>query len=69
MVDNLNETDEFIDSSEHVMNLVNGKGGLQVSSRETLAVLKQMGMRYRKVKHVPLKANSERNLVLRQKFT
>ena len=48
------------------MNLVNQKGGLQVNTKETLAVLKQMGMKYRKIKHVPLKANSERNMVLRQ---
>ena len=31
--------------------------------------MKALGLRYRKVKHVPLRANSERNLVIRQKWT
>ena len=57
--------DAFIDSAEQVMKLVNQKEGVNVKYSETLKVLKQMGMKYRKVKHVPLRANSERNMVLR----
>ena len=35
---------------------------------EVRNVMTQMGMRYKKVIHIPLKANSERNLVLRQQW-
>ena len=35
---------------------------------EVRLIMKHMGMKYRKVVHIPLKANSERNLILRQQW-
>ena len=65
MVNKLIEEDCFIDSSERVVELVNTGAELEVNAAEVLTSLKALGLRYRKVKHVPLRANSDRNLVLR----
>lgn len=39
-----------------------------VNISEVRKVMIQKGMRYKKVKHIPLQANSERNLILRQQW-
>ena len=41
---------------------------LPITDLEVRRVMLAKGMRYRKVVHIPLKANSDRNLVLRQRW-
>jgi len=62
----LNEDDTFIGSCAQVTSLVNSESDLKVKNYETLSVMKAMGMRFKKIQHVPLKANSDRNLIIRQ---
>jgi hypothetical protein len=42
---------------------------ISYTEREVCRVMKAKGMRYRKVKHIPIGANIVRNLVLRQRWT
>ena len=68
VVDKLVTDDAFIDNCQQVSLLVNAQSGLTVTDAETRKVMHSKGMRYRKVQHVPLQANSARNLILRQRW-
>ena len=71
------ENDDFIDSIQSITNGINessnesdrkpchGKDNDQISYNEVRKVMKDMGLSYRKVVHIPLGANSERSMVLR----
>ena len=67
-VSRLNDADHFVDSAHSVASGLQAELGLEVKEAEVRRVMKGMGMRYRKVVHVPLHANSEMNLVLRQQW-
>ena len=68
VIDQLIEDDAFISNTEQVMNKVNEVQGVRITLTEARRFLHQMGLRYRKIHHVPLKANSDRNLILRQRW-
>ena len=69
VVQEMVQKDEFIDSCKAVVKRTNIE--LQdsaVSEAETRKVMLAMGMKYRKVHHIAMSANSERSLVLRQQW-
>ena len=58
-----------IDNAEQVLNHVTQQQGITTTVREVRSVMKQeLGMRYRKIHTVSLHSNSEKNLVLRQRW-
>ena len=58
-----------IDSAAHVLKTVMSQHQIKTTEAEVASVMKQeLGMRYRKIKTVSLHSNSERNLVLRQRW-
>ena len=60
------EEDSFIDSAESIKKKVIADKGVTTKETEVRSVLKKdLGMRFRKLKHVTFKANSINNLVLR----
>ena len=67
-VGELNGREHFIDSAHSIVSRIQDELALTVKVAEVRKVMKEMGMRYKKVVHIPLKANSERNLVLRQQW-
>jgi transposase len=67
-ISRLNEQDHFIDSVHSVAAGLLAELDLVVKEYDVRRIMRAMGMRYRKVVHVPLKANSELNLVLRQQW-
>ena len=60
--------DAFVDSCQAVIIKSAEQDGPKCTEREVRLVMKAMGMTYRKVKHIPIGANSNRNLILRQRF-
>ena len=65
----LDRQGEFIDSTMHVKKRL--KEEKQIEYKEHLirdVMRRDLGMKYKKVKPVPLQANSVRNLILRQQF-
>ena len=58
----------FIDSCKQVKDIVNEQNEIQVSEEEARKCMRDIGMRYKKVKHIAMTANSDRSLVLRQKW-
>ena len=69
MVLKLDRQGEFIDSTMHVKKRL--KEEKQIEYKEHLirdVMRRDLGMKYKKVKPVPLQANSVRNLILRQQF-
>jgi hypothetical protein len=67
-VEQLNDLDHFVDSAHSVAAGLRRELNLNVKEVDVRRVMKSMGMSYSKVVHVPLQANSERNLVLRQQW-
>ena len=67
-ITSINDIDHFIDSAHSVVSGIWDQIGVTVTDTEVRGVFKQMGMKYKKVVHIPLKANSEKNLVLRQQW-
>jgi len=68
-VEDLNDTHTLIDSVQGVMRIVNEGIIAPVSEQLVRSVMKEeLGMRYRKIKTVSLHSNSEKNLVLRQRW-
>jgi hypothetical protein len=64
----LNEVNHFVDSAKSVVCGMQVELLVEVKETEVRAVMHKMGMRYKKVVHIPLQANSELNLVLRQQW-
>ena len=69
VVTRLNTIDAFIDSAEVVVKTIKEETGLEVSQQKVRLILKHMGMKYRKVKYIPIAGNSDRSLVLRQQWS
>ncbi len=68
-VEKLNGKREVIDSAAHVIKSLNYENHFKTSEQEVRDVMKQeLGMRYKKIKTVSLHSNSEKNLVLRQRW-
>ena len=67
-ITDMNDRDHFIDSTHSIVSGIRDRLGVIATDTEVRGVLRQMGMKYKKVVHIPLKANSERNLVLRQQW-
>lgn len=63
------EDDDFIDSVASVKAAVEEEVDVEVTEALVRDVLtKDLGMRYRKVKPLSLQANSEKNIILRQRW-
>ena len=63
------EDDDFIDSVASVKAAVEEEVDVEVTDALVRDVLtKDLGMRYRKVKPLSLQANSEKNIILRQRW-
>ena len=59
----------IIDSAKAVANELSANRAEQIKESEVRSVMKEdLGMRYRKIKTVSLHSNSEKNLVLRQRW-
>ena len=69
VVDRLIEEDAFIDSCHAVISVLEEEQtALTFTEAEVRRVMTEKGMKYRKVKHVPLGANTDRNMILRQRW-
>ena len=44
------------------------QGNIEIKESEACKIMRDLGMRYRKVQHIALSANSQRSLVLRQQW-
>ena len=68
-VEELNGKREVIDSAAHVIKSLTKQHQIKTTELEVRDVMKlELGMRYRKIKIVSLHSNSEKNLVLRQRW-
>jgi hypothetical protein len=68
-VEGLNARREVIDSAAHVIKSLYKEHPIKTTEQEVRDVMrKELGMRYRKIKQVSLHSNSEKNLVLRQRW-
>ena len=68
-VEELNGKREVIDSAAHVIKSLTKQQEIKTSEAEVRDVMKyELGMRYKKIKTVSLHSNSEKNLVLRQRW-
>ena len=64
-----NDFGYIIDSAQAVVADLNAQGGAQVTAGTVRSVMREeLGMRFRKIKTVSLHSNSEKNLVLRQRW-
>ena len=68
MLQRLNDEDQFIDSVSFVKKKLKDEAGLDMKAWRICKVMNDLGMRYRKVKHIPLQGNTDRSLVLRQQW-
>ena len=68
VVDTLIEEDAFLDSCEKVVESVQAGYEMEVNKDDARKVMLAKGMKYRKINHVPISANTDRNLVLRQRW-
>jgi len=77
VVNTMIDNNEFIDSCKYVTNKVNEFKlsssnsddpvyRPDITETEIRIIMKDMGLKYRKVNHIAMSANSERSLVLRQ---
>ena len=62
----MTDRNEFIDSCDTVMAIVNKDFALECARHEVRKIMKELGYKYKKVKHIAMTANSERSKVLRQ---
>ena len=63
------EKDEFIDSTKKMQRQINASAGLEVKQHLVRDVMgNDLGLRYKKVVGIPIHANSDTNLVLRQQW-
>ena len=60
------DEDAFIDSVECVASVIAEETGEVIKHHVIYRVLKEMDIKYKKVKHIPLAGNKNRALVLRQ---
>ena len=68
-VSSLNHSRSIIDSAKDIVSKVNACAEAPVSEQMVRSVMKEeLGMCYRKIKTVSLHSNSEKNLVLRQRW-
>jgi hypothetical protein len=68
-VEELNSKREVIDSAAHVIKSLTNEHYIKTTEQEVRDVMKrELGMSYRKIKQVSLHSNSEKNLVLRQRW-
>jgi hypothetical protein len=68
-IENLNESRSIIDNADSIVKKVDGLTQGPVTHKLVRSVLKEeLGMCYRKIKTVSLHSNSEKNLVLRQRW-
>lgn len=66
----LNQSRSIISSAKEVVTQVNVHAEAPVSEKQVRSVMKEeLGMSYRKIKTVSLHSNSEKNLILRQRYT
>ena len=68
VLDELIEKDSFIDSAQAVIEKLASTSNQKFKDYEVIKVMKNRGMSFRKVKHIPIGANSPRNLILRQRW-
>jgi hypothetical protein len=69
LVGDLNQSRSIIDSAKDVVTMVNELAEAPVTEQLVRSVMKEeLGMSYRKIKTVSLHSNSEKNLVLRQRW-
>ena len=68
VVARLNDETAFVDSAAQVVKAVAEEAAVQVTAPVARAMIKGMGMRFKKVRHIPMAGNSERSLVLRQQW-
>ena len=64
-----NDFGSIIDSAKAVANDINAQDNMAVTERYVRSVMREeLDMRFRKIKTVSLHSNSEKNLVLRQRW-
>ena len=68
VVEAMVDRNEFIDSCDSVTKLVNQNFELECARTEVRKIMKELGYKYKKVKHIAMTANSERSMVLRQQW-
>ena len=62
----MNDADAFVDSAESVKKKAYAEEGIITKEKEVRSVLKHdLGMKFRKLKHIKPTANSIKNLVMR----
>ena len=59
------DRNEFIDSCESVTEIVNQNSTRGIARHEVRKIMKDLGFKFKKVKHIAMTANSERSMVLR----
>ena len=68
-VEALNLSHQLIDSTRGVIDLIDQATKIPITEKLVGSVMKEeLGMRFRKIKTVSLHSNSEKNLVLRQRW-
>ena len=67
-MDELIAEDAFVDNCRTVIERLEGRTDFKFTEAEARKVMKSKGMTYRKVVHIPIGANSNRNLILRQRW-
>lgn len=66
---NLNDQNVFIDSAEAIKNQLKNSENIGVKKYTVAKIMREdLGMRYKKLRAVSFKGNSERNQILRQQF-
>ena len=75
VVEEMRDNDVFIDSCKMVTKEVQKKCFQRgnpyqfgITEQQACKIMRELGMRYKKVQHIALSANSERSLVLRQQW-
>ena len=58
----------FISSSKVVIDEVKNRLDLNVTSSFVLEQMYEIGLKYRKIKHISMQGNSEKSLVLKQRW-
>ena len=65
----MNDTGQVIDSVKKLQQDLKEEKGMEVKYRETASIMKKdLDMSFKKIQEVSLRTNSEKNLVLRQRF-
>jgi hypothetical protein len=68
IISDLLEEETFIGSTQVVIDAVKNRADLDVTVAYVREQLHEQGLKYKKVKHISWQGNSEKSLVLRQKW-